>query len=114
MQHAISCLFPDPRPRAGRPPCTLCRHLQEAAMMRPPSRTATPWVSRRMLPLLTGMLLAALLQPARAGAQVIDTTQWVTNLPVDAIVSTPSTIYIGGQFTTVSPVTGAGAPVYIP
>ena len=36
---------------------------------------------------------------------------WVTNGAVNAIVTTPTTTYIGGEFTYVGPCTGNGVPI---
>jgi hypothetical protein len=52
-----------------------------------------------------------LLSPGVGLAQTVDTTLWVTNGPVNAIVVDGSTIYIGGNFTLVGPVTGGGGAI---
>ena len=46
-----------------------------------------------------------------ANAQIIDTTLWVTNGTVNAIVHDGTTIYIGGSFTQVGPATGSAVPL---
>ncbi len=60
-----------------------------------------------------GLVLLALLGAARmASAQSVDSTLWVTNGAVNAIVSDAGTIYIGGQFSRVGPATGSGVPLH--
>ena len=46
-----------------------------------------------------------------AEAQIIDTTLWFANDEVHAVVRVGNTIYIGGRFTYVGPVTGGGVPL---
>ncbi len=41
----------------------------------------------------------------------IDSTMWVTNGTVKAIVRSGNTIYLGGSFSYVGPTTGGGAPL---
>lgn len=60
-----------------------------------------------LFPLL--LLLCAL--PAAFGASVADASFWVTNGPVYATATNQQTLYIGGDFRYVGPVTGAGAAV---
>ncbi|MDD5749142.1 MAG: hypothetical protein PHP64_08925, partial [Actinomycetota bacterium] len=61
-------------------------------------------------------LLPLLLSPQRAGAAPSsepDLSTWVTDGPVYAIASTPTTTYIGGEFTYVGPNTGRGVSIDI-
>jgi putative pyrroloquinoline-quinone binding quinoprotein len=61
---------------------------------------------------IAGLVVALLLSSPGVGlAQTVDTTLWVTNAPVNAIVVDGSTIYIGGNFTLVGPVTGGGGAI---
>ena len=46
-----------------------------------------------------------------AFAQAIDSTLWVTNGDVNAIVCAGGTIYLGGLFSRVGPATGGGVPL---
>ena len=63
---------------------------------------------RRGISLIAGLVAALLLWSAGVGlAQTVDTTLWVTNGGVRAIVADGSTIYIGGTFTQVGPATGS-------
>src|SRR6185503_9090410 len=58
---------------------------------------------------IAGMAVAVLLGSAGIGlAQTVDTTLWVTNGQVNAVVSNGGTIYIGGDFSRVGPATGSG------
>lgn len=41
-----------------------------------------------------------------ARAQAVDPNLWVTNGPVYAIATTGNILYLGGDFTTVGPITG--------
>src|SRR5690349_16659442 len=50
-------------------------------------------------------LLAALVLAARANAQFADPRPWLANGPVNAMVLSGNTLYIGGRFTSVGPVT---------
>ena len=59
-----------------------------------------------------GLVAAAvfvLLSCGTGFAQVIDERMWVTNGPVHAVVRDGKTIYLGGNFSRVGPVTGGGA-----
>src|SRR5262245_255940 len=61
-----------------------------------------------------GFLAATLfLAASPAVAQIADTSLWVTNGRVEAIVRNLNTIYIGGLFTTVGLASGGGAPVSV-
>jgi predicted small secreted protein len=56
--------------------------------------------------------IGLLLSSAGMGfAQTIDTTLWVTNGEVNAVVRDGGTIYIGGFFTYVGPATGGGVAI---
>ena len=46
-------------------------------------------------------------------AQTVDENLWATNGPVDAIVRSDNTIFVGGGFTRVGPATGCGAAIDI-
>jgi hypothetical protein len=48
-----------------------------------------------------------------ASAQIVDTTLWVTTGTVNTVVRDGNTIYIGGNFKSVGPATGGGAPLSI-
>jgi uncharacterized repeat protein (TIGR01451 family) len=65
-----------------------------------------------MLKSLTG-LLAAMLVALSAIAQEADTTAWITNGDVRAIVRKGNTLYMGGSFTGVGPVTGTGTTLHL-
>ena len=56
-------------------------------------------------------LIFAVLWMTPAFGQSPDTTFWVANNQVNAIVKSGSTIYIGGDFTQIGPPTGAGVPL---
>jgi len=65
-------------------------------------------------PSLTGLAMAAAFVLASNGvvfAQTVDEKLWVTNGSVSAVVRDAATIYIGGDFTQVGPLTGGGAPL---
>jgi hypothetical protein len=85
-------------PRAPHRPDSLATHAEQRT-----SRLRHP-----MLRFLGAAAVLALATPP-AAAQVIDTTLWVTNGTVNAVVRDGNTIYIGGGFTLVGPSTGGGA-----
>ena len=61
--------------------------------------------------LLVFLASAAGVDPATA--QIADTTLWVADGPVYAIVPDGNTLYIGGAFNRVGPATGAGVPLSV-
>src|SRR5262245_11343428 len=68
-------------------------------------------VPRRTLPWLAASLLAVALAPSAARAQAVNPDFFVTNGQVTAQALVDSTLYVGGSFSFVGPVTGAGVPV---
>src|SRR5690242_6208154 len=64
-------------------------------------------------PILSAILVLSLLValPGHANAQSIDSRFWGTDGSVSSIVSDGGTIYIGGFFRRVGPVTGSGAAI---
>ena len=61
--------------------------------------------------LVGGVLLSMLAASAWAQSNTPREETWVTNGSVNAIVCTPDTVYIGGNFTYVGPPTGYGVPL---
>jgi uncharacterized repeat protein (TIGR01451 family) len=61
-----------------------------------------------MLKILAGLLVALLCAPS-AFAQEVDTTAWITNGQVNALVRSGNTVYLGGTFTRIGPNTGSSA-----
>ena len=58
------------------------------------------------------VVMTALVGSSSIGtAQPIDEHLWATNGYVRTVVRDGGTIYIGGEFTHVGPVTGSGAPI---
>ena len=55
--------------------------------------------------------LLGLLLPSIAAAQGVDTNRWVPNGPVYAVQQFGSTTFIGGEFTMLSPPTGAAVSI---
>jgi hypothetical protein len=61
---------------------------------------------------IAGVAVPVLLISAGVGlAQTVDTTLWVTNGSVSALVRDGGTIYIGGAFSQVGPATGGGLAI---
>lgn len=56
------------------------------------------------------LTIASLLIPSPSRAQTVDPNLWVPNGPVNAAAILADTVFIGGSFTRVQPVTGGGAP----
>src|SRR5262245_56727982 len=73
------------------------------------SRCRRPGARLRVLGLLLAALLTARTMPA--GAQTVDAKVWVTDGTVNTVVLDGNTIYLGGYFSYVGPVTGAGVPL---
>jgi len=63
------------------------------------------------LPLLTSAALTVALVARSAHAQTVTPDFFITNGQVTAQVLRDSTLYLGGSFSFVGPVTGAGLPV---
>src|SRR5262245_29351643 len=68
-------------------------------------------VPRRTLPWLAASLLAVALAPSAARAQAVNPDFFITNGQVSAQALVDSTLYVGGSFSFVGPVTGAGLTV---
>ncbi len=66
-----------------------------------------------MKPFIRMVLVAVLVLSAEAWAQssIPREETWVTDGMVETIVTTPTTVYIGGRFTYVGPCTGSGVPL---
>ena len=58
-----------------------------------------------------GLLAALAALPTFAQSNIPCEETWITNGPVGAIATTPSTTYIGGNFNYVGPYTGNGVPI---
>jgi hypothetical protein len=71
----------------------------------------TPRATRRARTIVWGPLAIAVLTtfPMAVCAQVPDSTLWITNAQVGTVTQSGGLIYLGGSFTTVSPITGGGA-----
>src|SRR6266850_158739 len=80
---------------------------------RPVGRTRNGSLPRYGTSLTAGLLVSLLLlSSAGAGlAQTVDTTLWVTDNTVNTVLRDGGTIYIGGDFTLVGPVTGGGVAI---
>src|SRR5262245_18533254 len=57
------------------------------------------------------VVLLTLASAGHAHAQSVSRNLWVADGPVNAMASLADTVYIGGSFTRVQPVTGGGMPV---
>lgn len=66
---------------------------------------------RRSAGAVLGLCLAALLGASTSGAQTIRDDFYITNGQVNAQVLVGNTLYIGGSFSSVGPITGSGVPV---
>lgn len=62
----------------------------------------------RILALILALVGAA---PTFSRAQIVDSNLWVTDGPVQSVVPSASTLYIGGDFNLVGPATGAAVAV---
>jgi len=79
---------------------------------RPPTTARSAFDRLRLYGRVIGPIVAALaLWVGPALPQVVDTTLWVTEGTVHAVVREASTIYIGGSFSSVGPATGGGVPL---
>src|SRR5438094_9899982 len=65
---------------------------------------------RAALALVVSLAIVAA-APAAGWAQSVRTDFWITNGQVNAQVLRGNTLYVGGSFSFVGPVTGAGVPV---
>ena len=70
-----------------------------------------PWTVKIVLTITVMALAAICVRGARAQNYTVREDTWITNGPVRAIVTTPETTYIGGDFTHVGPFTGGGVPI---
>jgi uncharacterized repeat protein (TIGR01451 family) len=57
------------------------------------------------------LLVAIFFFPLAALAQGLDSTMWVTDMPVLAIARSEKAIYLGGKFTCIGPNTGGGGTI---
>ena len=64
-----------------------------------------------LIPLLAAIFTIAIAAPTLAQSSIPREETWVTNGTVSAIATTPTTTYIGGEFTYVGPYTGSGVPI---
>src|SRR5439155_13362213 len=71
---------------------------------------ANPWTSVLRSSLAPAAILA-FLSPRLAQAQSVNPNLWVTNGVVNAMTTVSDTLYVGGSFTRVQPVTGGGVPL---
>ena len=93
-------------------------HTRAAPRSSHVTAAASRGISARRLAMLASACLglaigANLLGPVAAVAQVADTTFWIPNGPVHAVARSGNTIYIGGEFSFLSTVTGNGAALDI-
>src|SRR5689334_161180 len=65
------------------------------------------------LALRTAAILLALMSPSGsiAGAQTVREDLWLPNNTVSALTVSGHTLYLGGDFTRIGPVTGCGVPI---
>src|ERR1044071_9393903 len=56
-------------------------------------------------------LVAAVLAPVHANAQSVQPNQWVPDGRVNATATLGDTLYLGGSFSRVQPLTGGGVPI---
>ena len=88
------------------------RSINAFGCPQPPSgAAATSQVPGRLVASI-GLAIALLACSAPAGrAQTVDPKVWVTDGTVNTVSQSNGIVYIGGSFTQVSPVTGAGVPI---
>src|SRR5437870_13412872 len=77
---------------------------------RPVGRTRTGSF-QRSISLIAGLVVPLLSSAGVGLAQTVDTALWVVDNPVNTVVRDGGTIYIGGDFTLVGPVTGGGVAI---
>src|SRR5262245_21473707 len=85
------------------------------SILRPVPRVVGRALDGRPFGLLrrTCLLAALTLSASPAPAQVPDSSLWIADDVVRVVVRDSNTIYIGGDFTRVGPLTGGGVPLNV-